>query len=84
MTFDVKGELGPRAGIQWQNKGAYDWNVPARYPVFMPLEDGWRRGTIVVRVPHGVDLMALHLGTKHRTANEKTWFGQIAIYRLDQ
>ena len=84
VTFDVKGELGPRAGIQWQNKGAYDWNVPARYPVFMPLKDGWRRGTIVVRVPHGVDLMALHLGTKHRTANEKTWFGQIAIYRLDQ
>ena len=83
VTFDVKGEAGPRAGIQWQNKGAYDWNIPARYPVYTPIKDGWRRGTLVVRVPHGVDLMALHLGTNHRTAEEKTWFGNIAIYRLD-
>ena len=84
VSFDVKGEPGPRAGIQWQNNGVYDWSVPARYPVFEPLKDGWRRGTIVVRVPHGVDLMALHLGTKHRTADEKTWFARIAVYRLDQ
>ena len=83
VEFDVKGETDPRCGIQWQNKGAYDWNVPARYPVFKPLKDGWRRGVIVVRVPHGVDRMMLHLSPKHKSSDEKTYFSNIAIYRLD-
>ena len=83
VRFDVKGETDPRCGIQWQNKGAYDWNVPARYPVFKPLKDGWRRGVIVVRVPHGVDRMMLHLSPKHKEAGEKTLFGNVFICRLD-
>ena len=82
IEFDVKGKTDPRCGIQWQNKGAYDWSVPARYPVFSPLKDGWRRGTTVVRVPHGVDKMMLHLSPKHSAANEKTVFANVSIYRL--
>ena len=83
VRFDVKGETDPRCGIQWQNKGAYDWNVPARYPVFKPLKDGWRRGVIVLRVPHGVDRMMLHLSPKHKEAGEQTLFGNVFICRLD-
>ena len=83
VRFDVKGETDPRCGIQWQNKGAYDWNVPARYPVFTPLKDGWRRGVIVVRVPHGVDRMMLHLSPKHLSSEEKTCFATVVLYRLD-
>jgi len=88
--FDVKGETDPRCGVQWQNKGAYDWSVPARYPLYTrrdgdnaPYQDGWRRGTIVVRVPHGVDRMMLHLSPKHKSADEKTIFANVAICRLD-
>ncbi|MBR3221780.1 MAG: hypothetical protein IKF72_06045 [Kiritimatiellae bacterium] len=82
IGFDVKGEIDPRCGVQWQNRGAYDWNVPARYPVFKPLQDGWRRGTISVRVPHGVDRMMLHLSPRHKSAEEKTHFANVAIYGL--
>ena len=83
IEFDVKGGIDPRCGVQWQNKGAYDWNVPARYPVFKPLSDGLRHGAITVRVPHGVDRMMLHLSPKNKTDDEKTYFANIAIYRLD-
>ena len=83
IEFDVKGETDPRCGVQWQNKGAYDWSVPARYPVYAPLADGWRRGTITVRVPHGVDRMMLHLSPKHKSADEKTRFANVSICRLD-
>ena len=57
--------------------------MPARYPVFKPLKDGWRRGVIVMRVPHGVDRMMLHLSPKHKEAGEKTLFGNVFICRLD-
>ena len=83
VRFDVKGETDPRCGIQWQNKGAYDWNVPARYPVFKPLTDGWRRGVIVVRVPHGVDRMMLHLSPRNKVSDDQTLFRDVAIHRID-
>ena len=83
VEFDVKGETDPRCGIQWQNKGAYDWNVPARYPVYKPVKDGWLRGEIVVRVPHDVDKMMLHLSPKHKEVGEKTWFSNVSICRID-
>ena len=83
VRFDVKGETDPRCGIQWQNKGAYDWNVPARYPVFKPLKDGWRRGVIVVRVPHGVDRMMLHLSPRNKVSDDQTLFRDVAIHRID-
>ena len=82
IGFDVNGETDPRCGVQWQNKGVYDWSVPARYPVYTPLADGWRHGTITVRVPHGVDRMMLHLSPKHKVADEKTCFANVTIYRL--
>ena len=83
IGFDVKGGIDPRCGVQWQNKGSYDWSIPARYPLFSEREDGWRRATIVVRVPHGVDRMMLHLSPKNRNANDATFFSNVAIYRLD-
>ena len=89
VEFDVKGETDPRCGVQWQNKGAYDWNVPARYPVYArrvgddaSVQNGWRHGTIVVRVPHGVDKMMLHLSPKHRSTDETTTFANVVIHRL--
>ena len=92
IEFDVKGETDPRCGVQWQCMGAYDWSIPARYPVFTPLAadrdspscttSGWRHGTITVRVPHGADRMMLHLSPKHKAADEKTYFANVAIYRL--
>lgn len=84
IRFDVKGETDPRCGIQWQDKGAYDWNVPARYPVFKPLKDGWRRGVIVVRVPHGVDRMMLHLSPRNKVSDDQTLFRNVAIHRIDE
>ncbi|MBR2837884.1 MAG: hypothetical protein IKE55_03805 [Kiritimatiellae bacterium] len=83
LEFDAKGETDPRCGVQWQRNGAYDWNVPARYPVFSPLGDGWRRGAIVVRVPHGVDRMMLHLSPLQKAADSQTLFRNVAIYRID-
>ena len=80
--FDVTGPTGPRCGMQWKRGGAYDWDVPARYPVFTPLADGWRHAAIVVRVPHNVDAMMLHLSPKHNAADDQTSFRNVAIYRL--
>ena len=81
--FDVKGDTDPRCGIQWKRGAAYDWDIPARYPVFTPLADGWHHATIVARVPHNVDTMMLHLSPKHKAADDQTLFRNVAIYRLD-
>ena len=58
--------------------------MPARYPVFTPLADGWRHATIIARVPHNVDCMMLHLSPKHKAADDKTMFRNVALYRLSE
>ena len=57
--------------------------MPARYPVFKPLKDGWRRGVIVLRVPHGVDRMMLHLSPRNKVSDDQTLFRDVAIHRID-
>jgi hypothetical protein len=58
--------------------------VPARYPTYdaHASPNGWRRGFIVARVPHGVDAMSLTLGARHNEDNETTSYRNVAIFRL--
>ncbi len=83
IEFDVQGTMADRSGISWKLGAVYDNDTPQRFPVFETPVDGWRHGTILVRIPHNVDTLRLLLGPKHTTANETTSFRNVALYRLD-
>lgn len=82
--FEVKGETAPRSGFHWMENGAWRWDVAERFPTYdAPASpDGWRRGFVVARVPHGVDTMSLSLGVKHKEDGETTLFRNVEIFRL--
>ena len=82
--FEVKGETAPRSGFHWMENGAWRWDVAERFPTYdAPASpDGWRRGFVVARVPHGVDTISLSLGVKHKEDGEITLFRNVEIFKL--
>ena len=82
IVGEAKGDAAT-AAVPFLSKGRFLYG-PKKFPLAgAPDADGWRKVETLVRIPDGVDEMALTLGFKDMKDGDVAGFRDFCVYRID-